>query len=200
VLALHRLFARLPDEPQAVLEFVSQYGFLGLSGQPASEVQSERVGDILKSRDELRGVIKYVDTTIKLIRQLDREAKGMRIEGREVKGEPEEFRQIAAGLFNQWAVKYMRQFQPTLVRTVDRFGRPAVGLQMQPRTLLASMWLSVAEEIQGGVPNRLCVVCGKPLAPGSRIDKKTCSVACRKKLNPPKAKRQVKRTRQGERA
>jgi hypothetical protein len=184
--ALHRVFAALPDEPQAVLDFVCVHGFLGVSGRPATEIERESIKTILGCRDELRGVLDYLDTTFSFERKLRRIASEMREEGGTPKLDIGEVRQMAAGLFNQWAAAHLQHVQVSLTNTRDHRKRASVALQVRPRTLLSALWLAAAEEITGGNKWRPCAVCGKPMSigeGGGRRDKRTCSTACRKKLN-----------------
>jgi len=183
VRALHRIFAALPDDPEKVLEFVKQYGFLGMAGLDVKDTNSETVAEILACRDELRGVQDLVDATEEMIRALKRTASEMRDRGETVRGDPGEFTQIAGGLFNQFAKKHTGQFRLTIVPSRDDRGKAAATIRVRPRTLLSSFWLSTAEEITGGAKWRACAVCGTPMSIGGgqrRSDKLTCSDACRK--------------------
>ena len=181
--SLHRRFSRLPDDPKAVLKFIAKYGFLGVSGDNSTGIDSESVEEILACRDKLREAQDLVDNSDKIVRAYKRTASEMRDMGEPVYGDPGEFTQIAGGLFNRFAGRSMEHFRLTIVPTTDKRGKQVTTLHVRPRTLLSSLWLSTAEEITHGAKWRTCSVCGTPFSIGGgqgRTDRMTCSDACRK--------------------
>jgi len=176
---LHRKFAALGDTPAEILEFVRAYGFLGLGSQ-GRDAESESVREIVAARDHMREVLDVFDGLVGLEAKAKRTVKEMKEEGRKVINEARvnAFRQLAGGLFNQWAA-------PRLVLRL----RPAehgLALRVEPQNLLSSMWLQVAEELTGGAKYRHCEWCRRPIPigkGGGRIDRKTCSDACRQALS-----------------
>jgi len=203
---LHRKFAAIGDTPDDVLEFVQIYGFLGVEtpGMP-SEIDSESVRAILQARNDLREAVSTFD-------ELRSEESWMKRRGEELgdNGEglhdasPEQVaevaffsRQRAGELFNKWAAPNLfARLRPG----VTSRGAPRLTLHVEPRTLLAAMWLQVAEELTGSL--RTCIVCSAPIDASARSDKKTCSDACRQALStsqkpPKKTAKQSKHSKKG---
>ena len=185
---LHRKFAAIGDTQDDVLEFVQIYGFLGLEspGQP-SDIESESVSGIIEARNHMREALSSFDDLYREESLLKTAGANFIEDGefvrRGIDAAPEQIaevafysRQRAGELFNKWAA-------PNLVVRlrpgVTSGGSPRLTLRIEPRTLLASMWLQVAEELTGGARPRLCKQCGGPIKAGARSDKETCSDACR---------------------
>jgi predicted nucleic acid-binding Zn ribbon protein len=183
---LHRQFTALGDAPEAVLEFVRKFGFLGLGpARPPEEADCESVRQILDARDHMREALEVFD----LLMRMEAKARRARKEMFEVglpaapDFDPGEFRQTAGSLFKQWASP---RLVPVLVPATD--ARHGAGLKMMlaPQSLLGSMWLQIAEELTAGAKFRHCERCHKPIRigpHGGRSDKNTCSDACRQALS-----------------
>ena len=182
---LHRLFAALPDDPEAVLAFISRHGFIGVASRTGPDVAGEFVDDILKARTELRGAHEALDSMRRFGRSMQRSEREMRERGERTGGDPSgAVRQLAAERFNDWGTRYMQDLHAVLAPETDSRGRESVKWRIKPKTLLASFWIATAEEIMGGPLQRLCVVCKtNPIPEGARADRTTCSDACRKALS-----------------
>jgi predicted nucleic acid-binding Zn ribbon protein len=183
---LHRQFASIGDEPEAVLEFVRRFGFLGLDRRtPPQAIDQESVAQILDARDHMREALTVFDDLTRMETKARRLRKEMLEEGQPVASDfaPGDFRQVAGGFFNQWASP---QLVARLVPVTDARHRAGLKLVLAPRTLIGSMWLQIAEELTGGAKFRHCDWCGQPIrigANGGRSDKSTCSDACRQALS-----------------
>lgn len=185
---LHRRFAAVGDSPAAVLEFVQAYGFLGVGALPRPrDIEWESVSDILAARNSMRDALAAFDDLLSLETKAKRTAKEMKEEGRKVdEARVHDFRQMAGGFFNQWA-------SPRLVLRL-RSTKHGLAVHAEPQTLLGSMWLQVAEELTGGPKYRHCEWCRKPMPigkGGGRIDRTTCSDACRQALSTDRRKRKA---------
>ena len=209
---LHRIFASLPDDENAVLEFVATWGFLGLVHHPnplvrfdpdrddsdPSSRESESISEILLYRNELKRVLDYIDASEGFLEPsaeiFGSPKKGIRLG-------PKELRERAVGLFNATASQYLGQFRFVLQpEQSGPYGGASVGLKIQPRTLLASIWLATVEDIMKGAQHKPCKFCKKFFRIGefgSNANRDTCSDKCRtswsrknrSELKPQKSKR-----------
>lgn len=193
--SLYREFAAIGDTPADVLNFVQKYGFLGIHVGPwqtPRDIQREGVSDILAQRNQLKSALDAFDE----LRSEESRTKRTWMEMRDyaLKTSPEEItetaaypRMLAGERFNQW----------TTPRFVLRL-RPAghgLAMHLEPQSLLSLMCLQAAEELAGGIARfAYCERCHKPMPigkGGGRIDKKTCSDACRVALFAARKKREA---------
>ncbi len=187
--ALHRVFASIDDTPDAALAFVTEYGFLGISNKAAQQTSSESASEILSRKNELKSALEAVDDFLTFDRKVKKAGKDMRLEGKIPKHDPQQIRQIAAGLFNQWSSSHLAAMKIELIQS--RAARNGVEMRVVPQSLLAYMWLCAAEEITEGAQFRLCVVCRNPInIKVGRADRVTCSGACRTALSRSSNKRE----------
>lgn len=178
---LHRRFAMLSDDPEALIAFVSEYGFLGLHSSVPERIERESVTEILAERDKFREVLATLDGCIQLEQSAKRVVLEMRDEGFEVNGSPGDFRTLAGGLFNRWVQPlFAINLNPGTTSRGDR----TLSLSLVPRTLLSCMWFLLAKELSGSLDFGYCAneKC-RAIIRKSRPDIKTCSTKCRKALS-----------------
>lgn len=172
---LHRQFAAIGDDPADVLAFVQAYGYLGLDlRSERGDSRHETVAEILAARDRIRDALDVFDNLKRLELRAVQRGREMREEGKTVDAKAaRSFRTVAADLFNQWAAPRLS----VRLAAAEGAGGAELAIALEPQTLLASMWLQVAEELTGAARHSSCTWCRKPMF--GRAGRLTCSDACR---------------------
>jgi hypothetical protein len=185
---LHREFANLPRDADSILAFVKRYGFLGVSGSTSGQVKQETLAEIIDQRDQIRRAILCVDEIAKFKRRVEEEERRMSEAGEKLPLErgSDILTRSAIQFFNEWQAAHPTHLVLVLRETRTPRGRVVPVINVRPRTLIASLWLAVAEEICSGQKFRNCIKCAKVFRVGeggARSDKTTCSDSCRQTVS-----------------
>ncbi len=172
--ALFRQFAHLPLEREAVLEFITRFGFLFPHNQEAELVndwlaRARGMGEIVRNIDEGR-----TEEVLRLFNDELSSSTGSR-----------DFEPIIPGFG-------LRRHLPHFSIRIGKNDRAQPTLQVAPMSLIGAMWLQVAGEITDGTNFKKCRHCPTwfPVGPrtGHKRTKMFCSTRCRVAWNRHKGK------------
>ncbi len=155
---LARRFAYLSREPQEILDFANEFGFLGFGR--------------LEHPDELawEEPVSWWRTHIQGVRHV--------VEGIDAGAKYE-----MASIFND----YVGRDKLSMIFQIETGEGKLPSLKMAPTNLLSAMWFQIAEELTGSINIRQCERCPRWFRYGSgtqhRKTKRFCSDRCRKASN-----------------